>query len=372
MGKKSKLAALALGTCMAVGLACFTACEGTAGKDGKSAYDIWLEQGNSGTEAEFLEWLKGGKGDDGKSAYDIWKEQDGNAGKTEAEFVEWLKGDKGDDGDEGPKGEAGTKWFTGEDDEPSADLGAEGDFYLNTKTFDLWTKKDSGWTKLGCIKGADGTSESKPSADVVRDFGQMTLSANVSKSLDVADVEDGTYYLVFETASEAKSNTLIAEIGYSEEYPEYPQNYDMYMPISAKYQCVYIKNGDISTLSLKSSEEITGTAKLMQYTIPTITAGVEIEVPCIHKDWIHLPINIDSSFIGHSVKIEVKSIYVNGISLRKNDEKHTVYGSMIQDAEDKTLFTITTTISDGETAICLSSTKMEKNDNVIIKITLAD
>lgn len=349
--------------------------KGDDGAQGKSAYDIWKENGHSGTEAEFLEWLKGGKGDDGKSAYDIWKEQDGNAGKTEAEFLEWLKGDKGDkgdDGDVGPKGEAGTKWFTGEDDEPSADLGAEGDFYLNTKTFDLWTKKDSGWTKLGCIKGADGTSDSKPSADVVHDFGQMTLSANVAKPLDLAEVKDGTYYLVFETASEAKSKTLIAEIGYSEEYADFPQNYDMYMPISAKYQCVFIKNGDISTLSLKSSEEITGTAKLMQYTIPTITAGVEIEAPCVRKDWTYLPINIDSSFIGHKVKIEVKSIYVEAISLLKNDEKHTGYGNMVQDDSDKTLFTLTTTIPDGETAICLSSSKIDKNDNVIIKITLAD
>lgn len=38
------------------------------GKDGKSAYEIWLEQGNTGTEAEFLDSLKGedgGKGDKG-------------------------------------------------------------------------------------------------------------------------------------------------------------------------------------------------------------------------------------------------------------------------------------------------------------------
>ena len=33
------------------------------GKDGKSAYEIWLEQGNTGTEADFLESLKGSGGD---------------------------------------------------------------------------------------------------------------------------------------------------------------------------------------------------------------------------------------------------------------------------------------------------------------------
>jgi len=34
--------------------------DGTAGADGKSAYQIWLENGNEGTEADFLNWLKGG------------------------------------------------------------------------------------------------------------------------------------------------------------------------------------------------------------------------------------------------------------------------------------------------------------------------
>lgn len=33
--------------------------DGQDGADGKSAYDIWLEQGNVGTEQEFLDSLKG-------------------------------------------------------------------------------------------------------------------------------------------------------------------------------------------------------------------------------------------------------------------------------------------------------------------------
>ena len=32
---------------------------GGTGADGKSAYEIWLEQGNSGTEQDFLASLKG-------------------------------------------------------------------------------------------------------------------------------------------------------------------------------------------------------------------------------------------------------------------------------------------------------------------------
>ena len=30
-----------------------------SGADGKSAYQIWLDNGHTGSEADFLDWLKG-------------------------------------------------------------------------------------------------------------------------------------------------------------------------------------------------------------------------------------------------------------------------------------------------------------------------
>ena len=46
------------------------------GGNGKSAYEIWLEQGNRGTETDFLASLKGDKGD--KITYDDLTEEDKN------------------------------------------------------------------------------------------------------------------------------------------------------------------------------------------------------------------------------------------------------------------------------------------------------
>lgn len=40
--------------------------KGDKGNDGKSAYQIWLEEGNIGSEQDFLNSLKGEKGDDGE------------------------------------------------------------------------------------------------------------------------------------------------------------------------------------------------------------------------------------------------------------------------------------------------------------------
>ncbi len=68
----------------------FAACEqGKNGKDGKSAYEIAVEHGFTGTEEEWLAALKGDKGDTGD------------------------KGDKGDNGDTGDKGDKGDTGATG-------------------------------------------------------------------------------------------------------------------------------------------------------------------------------------------------------------------------------------------------------------------
>ena len=64
------------------------------GKDGKSAYQIALDNGFVGTEQEWLDSLKGDKGDKG------------DKGET---------GDKGEKGDKGDTGEAGYTPVKGED-----------------------------------------------------------------------------------------------------------------------------------------------------------------------------------------------------------------------------------------------------------------
>lgn len=88
--------------------------------DGKSAYEIALENGFEGTEAEFLVSLKGEKGDqgiqgeiglDGKSAYQVWKDT-GKTG-TESDFLADIRGPKGPKGDTGPQGLTGSKGSDG-------------------------------------------------------------------------------------------------------------------------------------------------------------------------------------------------------------------------------------------------------------------
>ena len=65
------------------------------GADGKSAYEIWLDAGNTGTEADFLASLKGEKGATGATGATGQRGMDGARGPQGA------KGDKGDKGDPG-------------------------------------------------------------------------------------------------------------------------------------------------------------------------------------------------------------------------------------------------------------------------------
>ena len=84
---------------------------GPAGKDGSnglSAYQVWLNNGHSGTEDDFFNYLKGAKGDRGPV------------------------GPKGADGEEGPQGIQGNTGATG----PQGPIGPAGKNFNIKKTFD--------------------------------------------------------------------------------------------------------------------------------------------------------------------------------------------------------------------------------------------
>jgi surface protein len=57
---------------------------GEPGADGKSAYQIWLDEGNSGTEQDFLDSLKGPQGPPGE----------GGSGEIDQEFIDTVENNK--------------------------------------------------------------------------------------------------------------------------------------------------------------------------------------------------------------------------------------------------------------------------------------
>ncbi len=81
---------------------------GPKGDSGESAYDVWLANGHSGSEEDFLNWLKGEKGDTGVAG------PKGDKGETGAQGPQGEKGDTGDTGAQGEKGEKGISPHIGE------------------------------------------------------------------------------------------------------------------------------------------------------------------------------------------------------------------------------------------------------------------
>ena len=100
---------------------------GEKGSDGKSAYQIAVEQGYQGSESDWLSSLKGDKGEKGNTGAKGNPGQDGTDGKSayaiavehgyedsEDKWILSLKGEKGDPGDRGLQGVPGEKGEKGD------------------------------------------------------------------------------------------------------------------------------------------------------------------------------------------------------------------------------------------------------------------
>lgn len=146
--------------------------QGKPGEPGKSAYDIWIENGNIGTEQEFLDYLKGIDGKDGKdgkngadgeqgpagaSAYQLWLDS-GNTGSIQ-DFFNSVKGEKGEQGEKGDTGAKGDPGVNGTD---------------GKSAYEIWKMQPGNENKsitefLESLKGEPGTSGSTEFLD----FGNM-------------------------------------------------------------------------------------------------------------------------------------------------------------------------------------------------------
>lgn len=71
-----------------------------------------------------------------------------------------LNGSDGKDGKDGIDGKDGSKIYTGIG-APSSDKGKESDLYIDTDTFDFYSKTESGWVKNGNLKGQKGDKGDK-------------------------------------------------------------------------------------------------------------------------------------------------------------------------------------------------------------------
>ncbi|HEX8970195.1 hypothetical protein [Oryzihumus sp.] len=103
--------------------------QGVKGATGASAYAVWLANGHTGTQTQFLSSLKGATGAkgadgydgfDGASAYELWLYYGGHG--TVQDFLAGLKGDAGTNGANGTNGKDGANGTDGKDGQSAYEL----------------------------------------------------------------------------------------------------------------------------------------------------------------------------------------------------------------------------------------------------------
>jgi hypothetical protein len=190
---------------------------GDPGADGDSAYQVWIDEGNTGTEQEFLDSLKGtdgdpGEGTEGKSAYEVWIEL-GNTG-TEQDFIASLSGPKGDPGLDGVKSliktsleESGSNCINGGVKiEVGEDANADG--VLDTD------EVDDSLTKYVC-NGADG--EGGSGLGIGNFSGEDLVPEDVIYMADQQTSEGSVETYVVPAGKYAKISSILPHTGYPEE-----------------------------------------------------------------------------------------------------------------------------------------------------------
>ncbi|MGN1411960.1 MAG: hypothetical protein ACI4WH_05555 [Oscillospiraceae bacterium] len=124
--------------------------DGKDGENGLSAYEIWLNQGNIGTEIDFLNSLKGEKGDKGEQG------EQGLQGIQGIQGIQGEKGDKGETGADGSNGIDGKDGTNGIDGISPTITIAES----TSNSYILTITDANGSFNTPNLKGADGTSGS--------------------------------------------------------------------------------------------------------------------------------------------------------------------------------------------------------------------
>ena len=179
---------------------------GEKGTDGKSAYQIAVEQGYQGSESDWLTSLKGDKGEKGNTGAKGNPGQDGAEGKSayaiavehgyedsEDEWLLSLKGEKGDTGERGEKGDTGLQGERGEKGEtgqqgeqgPKGEKGDPGDRGLQGVPGEKGEKGDAG------VAGKDGTDGFSPIANVVKDGSVITITITDKNDTTTATLTEG-------------------------------------------------------------------------------------------------------------------------------------------------------------------------------------
>lgn len=149
-------------------------------------------------------------------------------------FVGNIRGAQGETGATGQDGTDGTKVIS-DSGAPSNDLGVDGDTYIDTSTWNVYTKESGSWTSVGNIKGANGAdgTDGQNGQSFQMQSGLYSTPDNWGESGNV----DGEGNALLQLPTLPQSN--ITGKGYVVYDP-------LTTPLSPFYDLYYANNGDLT------------------------------------------------------------------------------------------------------------------------------
>ena len=220
----------------------------------------WVEEVSQGAAgaagADGATWLSGSGAPGGSTGangdhyldtatYDIYKKTSGSWGKIgNIKGATGAKGDKGDTGAQGPAGADGADgadgatWLFGA--VAPTNQGKNGDWYLNTATYDVYQKSSNAWSKTGNIKGAAGAQGPKGDKGDTGEQGPQGLKGDTGAQGPKGDTgeqgpkgEDGSEWLF--------GQTVPTDEGKTGDWYLNTSNFDVYSKASGSW----VKTGNI-------------------------------------------------------------------------------------------------------------------------------
>jgi len=262
--------------------------DGQNGSDGKSAFDLWLIQGNEGSEDDFLTSLKG---QNGLSAYDIWIIL-GNTGPYE-NFISDIKGADGLDGSPGLS--AYDIWLSlgnngSEEDFINSLYGADGQ-----SSYETWIDIGNNGSEtefINSLKGADGQSAyelwlSLGNSGTMEDFFNSLLTTGSEEQVVTDSALEGIYWNSLEVYSTFDLENKFDISTSSNEMYYFFENGNIYGIIYDAETGVYEKKQAPAKYSLSSNELIYNTGESIEYSITgsqLILKKSEIDIDDLDQD----------------------------------------------------------------------------------------
>ena len=114
-------------------------------------------QGDKGETGNGIKEIKKIASNNNIDTYYIYFTDGTNTSFTVTNGTNGKDGVDGNDGTDGTNGKDGSAWYNGIT-APSPSLGVNGDWYINTLTWDISYKESNAWVTKGNIKGSDGTN----------------------------------------------------------------------------------------------------------------------------------------------------------------------------------------------------------------------